>query len=113
MMHILCFDIPADNIPSIPNASVEAARRPHMLAAPLLEMGEFFSQDPARPSFHRNFDYLNTQFFAGFTDDALRDHRDIVRQYLSSIFRGETIHIFKRGKAYKYQDIRTKYYSYW
>jgi hypothetical protein len=37
----------------------------------------------------RNFDYLNTRFFAGFTDNAFSDHRDIASQYLSTIFRGE------------------------
>jgi hypothetical protein len=59
MMHILCFDIPADNIPSIPNASVETARRPHVLAAPLLEMREFL---PESISFldisGRNYSYI-------------------------------------------------------
>jgi hypothetical protein len=42
MMYILSFNILTHNIPAIPNASMETARRPHMLTAPFPEMREFF-----------------------------------------------------------------------
>jgi hypothetical protein len=48
MMFILCFDILLYHLPPLPHTSMEAARRPEMLAAPLLEMREFLSQDSAR-----------------------------------------------------------------
>jgi hypothetical protein len=92
---------------------MKAARRPHVFTAPFLEMRKFFPEYSACPAFqsfgykterilwrifkenmymvwiYRNFDYLYTQFFAGFADNAFCNHCDIPDQYFPSIFRGE------------------------
>lgn len=81
MVYILCFNVFANHIPSIPNRPMETAWRPHMFAAPFFEMGKFFPDC--------NLYYFYIKFFAGLADNAFGDHCHIPCQYLSSIFGSE------------------------
>jgi hypothetical protein len=70
-MYILSFNILTHNIPAIPNASMETARRPHMLATPFFEMRKFFSQYSARSSF---------QSLCNKTERIFRSKHHMIRQ---------------------------------
>jgi len=109
MMNILCFNVFAHNIPSVPGASW----RPHVLAAPFFEMRKFLPEYSACPAFQSFSDkterilwtifeeymdmvriycdlyYLYIQFFACFAEYALSYHCDISGQDLSPVFWGE------------------------